>query len=105
MELGIPVRLIAPDGGDNYRWLKDGMYLDTSDKMNGIDSQELLIDRLSMDDFGMYTCQFDFNGIQYETYEFHLSIDVKTVPMTGVFGLAILMAVIAGCGVYIRIRS
>jgi hypothetical protein len=59
---GARLELTGPVGGADYGWKKDGVFLTDGDTISGALTRTLVIEPLSLDDSGVYVCEYD-NGV------------------------------------------
>ena len=87
------LELQAGDGGTGYVWLKDGMYLEASERITGVDQQILVIDPVQAEDVGTYTCEFHFNGepVTSESFMVLQIHGAQQVPLTSILSVLVLL--------------
>ncbi len=101
------LELRAGDGGTDYAWLKDGMLIVADVRITGVDTRVLLINEVSVDDIGIYTCQFSFIGSFVESEPFVIAeiLGVQFLPASSWLGLFILTTLSTGLGIWHRYKQ
>jgi len=105
---GGPLTLTAPEGS-NYQWRykSDNMSDTTDDRITGTTSRVLVFSPVTMDDEGTYTCIYDDGSGKaiVETPPFALTVlTAGSLPVAGVVGLGLLVALTAIGGLVVRRR-
>jgi len=98
------LELRAGEGGTDYVWLKDGLLIDADERISGVDTRVLIIEEISLNDTGIYTCQFSFFGSLVESEQFEIIeiLGVQFLPASSLLGLLLLTALSTGLGVWYR---
>jgi hypothetical protein len=101
------VELEGVSGSETLQWLKDGTPLNPGPRFSGIDTTSLAIDPLQESDSGTYQIQVDdgAKGVILGPEIELLVVAAGGLPVSGVFGLVVLVALCAICGAFVIFKK
>ena len=101
------LELQAGEGGSNYSWLKDGMPIDADERISGVDSRILIIHGITLNDIGVYTCQFSYDGnfVESEPFVIVEISGVEFLPASSLLGVLLLISLMTFWGFRHRYKS